>query len=45
MMGVKIVDIAERIYPAEKNAITLNRNKLASGNYFLVFKGIDNQKK
>lgn len=44
IMGVKIADIAEQAYTVGKNTITLNRNNLASGNYLLVIKGIDNQK-
>ncbi|MFD0990140.1 right-handed parallel beta-helix repeat-containing protein [Mariniflexile jejuense] len=44
IMGVKIIDIAEKTYPVGKNTITINRNNLASGNYLLVIKGSDNQK-
>lgn len=44
IMGVKIVDIAEKTYPAGKNTITIYRNNLAAGNYILMIKGTDNQK-
>jgi parallel beta-helix repeat protein len=43
LMGIKVFDIAEKIYPAGKNSIILNRNKLASGNYLLVLKGTDSR--
>lgn len=44
MLGVKITDISNSVYPAGENNITLARNTLASGNYILEFKGIENQK-
>ncbi len=44
LMGVNVFNITEKTYPAGKNSITLNRNKLASGNYLLVLKGTDNQR-
>lgn len=43
LMGVSVFNITEKTYPAGKNSIILNRNKLASGNYLLVLKGTDNQ--
>ena len=38
LMGVNVFNITEKTYPAGKNSIMLNRNKLASGNYLLVIK-------
>ncbi|MEN3323230.1 right-handed parallel beta-helix repeat-containing protein [Mariniflexile soesokkakense] len=44
LMGVNVFNIAEKTYPAGKNSILLDRNKLASGNYLLVIKGRDHQR-
>ncbi|HMR16181.1 MAG TPA: T9SS type A sorting domain-containing protein [Mariniflexile sp.] len=42
--GKKIVDMAEKTFPAGKNTFILNRDALPSGNYLLVIKGADNLK-
>lgn len=44
MMGVKVFSIPEKTYSQGRNAISLSRNKLASGNYLLVLNGRDTQR-
>lgn len=44
LMGVKVVDLAEKIFSAGKNSFNLNRSKLSTGNYLLVLKSSDGQK-
>ena len=38
LMGVKVFNIPEKVFPSGKNTIKLNRNNLSSGNYLLLLK-------
>lgn len=43
LMGMKVYNMPEKIYPGGQNSITLDRNNLSSGNYVLVLKSIGSQ--
>lgn len=44
LLGVKVFDIPQKTYLQGRNAITLGRENLTSGNYLLVLKGKENQR-
>ncbi|WP_165876151.1 right-handed parallel beta-helix repeat-containing protein [Mariniflexile fucanivorans] len=44
LVGLEVGAIPEKMYPTGKNSIILDRNKLSSGHYLLVVKGINNQR-
>ena len=44
LMGVKVLEVAKKSFPAGKNEITFSRNKLATGNYLLVIDGSNNSR-
>ncbi|MFD0990139.1 T9SS type A sorting domain-containing protein [Mariniflexile jejuense] len=44
LMGVKVLELPEETCYTGKNNITLNRNKLSTGNYLVVLESSNNQK-